>query len=608
MADIPKIIHYCWVGGAQKPKSVELCIESWRKHCPDYEIIEWNESNYDFFSNGYMAQAYQARKWGFVPDYARLDIVFKYGGIYLDTDVEMLTSFDRLLENEAFMGFENTGDGEFFVNCGHGFGAVPQHPIIGAARDLYDSLSFVNADGSLNLLASPYYTTQTLKAFGLKQENRDQKLNGMMVYASDVLCPKTFRTGDLNITDRTVSIHHFTASWLDEKIKKELYHQQRIYHRFGEKGGHYILLAESVLEKYSLGELITKMPKRQLGKVKNEIIRQIELQAYKNGLKTVYRIPEGTSVPILFDTALNSDNLGDQIIMESCEHELSKSIDVSAMKHIPTHRFQTKKEKKDLINAKYKILCGTNILSGHMRQYGLWKLTPNISVLKNTVLMGVGFDSEDPSYDGYTKAFFEGILHSSYLHSVRDRFSELKLKRMGIKNVIYTGCPTMWRLQPDFCSTISPQKAEEVICTVTDYNRNPDKDKKMIETCLQLYNKVYCWPQGIHDEEYLISLGIADKIHMLPRTLQDYDDILKKKEVDYIGTRLHAGIHALSEGHRSIIIAIDNRARCISKDTGLPIIERQDVEASLQKKIESDITIHLTLPWESIERWKEQFK
>ena len=106
-----------------------------------------------------MRQAYEAKKWGFVPDYARLDIIYEHGGIYLDTDVEMVRSFDSLLENECFFGFEDTGDGDFFVNCGHGFGAVPHHEVIRQARDLYEHLSFTNADGSLNLLASPHYTT-----------------------------------------------------------------------------------------------------------------------------------------------------------------------------------------------------------------------------------------------------------------------------------------------------------------------------------------------------------------------------------------------------------------------------------------------------------------
>ena len=181
---IPKIIHYCWVGNKSKPQSVLYCIESWKKFCPDYEIREWNESNYDFNKNVYMKQAYEAKKWGFVPDYARLDIVYQYGGIYLDTDVELIKGLDKLLNQTAFMGFENTGDGEFFVNCGHGFGAEPHHDIIRAARDLYDDVQFLKEDGTYNLVPSPNYTTQTLKKYGLIQENKDQNLPDMTVYLS----------------------------------------------------------------------------------------------------------------------------------------------------------------------------------------------------------------------------------------------------------------------------------------------------------------------------------------------------------------------------------------------------------------------------------------
>ena len=152
---IPKIIHYCWVGRSPKPESVLYCIESWRKYCPDYTIIEWNEDNYDFTKNKYMKQAYEKRKWGFVPDYARLDIVYNYGGIYLDTDVEIISNIDHLLDNVAFMGFENTGDGKYFVNCGQGFGAVPNNEVIGLMRDNYDDLEFIKKDGTLNMLPSP---------------------------------------------------------------------------------------------------------------------------------------------------------------------------------------------------------------------------------------------------------------------------------------------------------------------------------------------------------------------------------------------------------------------------------------------------------------------
>ena len=216
---IPRIIHYCWVGGAPKPESVLSCIESWKKCCPDYEIREWNETNYDFTKNKYMNEAYEAKKWGFVPDYARLDIIYQHGGIYLDTDVEAIRSFDALLDNDAFLGFENTGDGKYQIACGLGFGAARGNEVILALRDSYDGRSFRNEDGSLNLTAAPVYTTQDLLRFGLVPENTDQKLPGVTVYASDVLCPKEFASGKLSCTERTVSIHRYDSSWWSEEKK-----------------------------------------------------------------------------------------------------------------------------------------------------------------------------------------------------------------------------------------------------------------------------------------------------------------------------------------------------------------------------------------------------
>lgn len=604
---IPKIIHYCWVGNAPKPQSVLYCIESWKKFCPDYEIREWNELNYDFFKNEYMRQAYEAKKWGFVPDYARLDIIYEHGGIYLDTDVEMKKSFDELLNNNVFMGFENTGDGEFFVNCGHGFGAEPKNDIIKAVRDLYEDVSFLNDDGTYNMLPSPHYTTQSLKKFGLVQEDKDQKLGDMMVYASDVLCPKNFRTGKVRVTERTASIHHFTASWLDEKIREELVHIQKINKRFGKRIGHVILISESILQKYSFAELFTKLPKRIAKKIKQKIILCIEIRPYMKGLYLVKKQKAGINAPVLLDTAMESDNCGDKIIMDCCEKQLQEYLPLRKSKHVPTHRMVDAEEKEVLKNAKYKIVCGTNILSGNMKTYGLWKLEPDVSPYKNTVLMGVGFDSESIEYDKYTKKLFHAILTKEKWHSVRDSFSERKLKEMGISNVINTGCPTMWGLTPQFCEEIPVKKAKNVVCTITDYCRDSEKDKRMVEILCDNYEKIYFWVQGKYDLEYLEMLKCVEKVKIIPSTLEAYDEVLNQTDLDYVGTRLHAGIRALSAGHRSIIVAIDNRARCIARDTGLKIVEREELSNCLEKNIQTEFKTKLRLPWDEIEKWKTQF-
>lgn len=600
---IPKIIHYCWVGGKPKPQSVLYCIESWKRCCPDYEIREWNESNYDFTKNEYMRQAYEAKKWGFVPDYARLDIIYEYGGIYLDTDVEMLRSFDELLEQDGFMGFENTGDGEYFVNCGHGYGAVPHHEVIRTARDLYDTISFLNADGTPNLLASPHFTTQALREFGLVQENRDQQLPGMTVYASDVLCPKNFRTGKIKKTPRTVSIHHFTASWVDEKIKEEMAHQQKIRNAFGTTLGSKILYAESVFQKYS----VAKIPARMLQKAKMKLISTKDARPYYEGLRRAKAAKVGTAAPVILDTAMGSDNCGDQIIMEACMLQLRDKLDVSAMQHVPTHQFPSDFERMLLSNSRMKILCGTNILSGHMGSYGLWKLGPDVAPYRNTLLLGVGFDSAVLDFDDYTKRLFQTILSKEGIHSVRDSFSEKMLRDMGIQNVLNTGCPTMWRLTPEHCATIPTQKAKNVVCTLTDYCRDEENDRAMLDILLVSYQTVYFWLQGRDDLEYIRSLGYENKVMLVQPDLQSFDAVLEQPDLDYVGTRLHAGIRALNKGRRSLIVSIDNRAECIHADTGLPIIHRKDISKKLKQRIMEEVHSKITIPKSNISQWMEQF-
>lgn len=608
MASIPKIIHYCWVGGNPKPQSVLYCIESWKRFCPDYEIREWNESNYDFTKNEYMHQALEAKKWGFVPDYARLDIVYEYGGIYLDTDVELVASLDSLLQNACFFGFENTGDGEFFVNCGHGFGAVPHHDAIKKARDHYDRAVFRNVDGTLNLLPSPHYTTQILRGFGLVQENRDQHLSGIQVFASDVLCPKNFRTGRLTKTARTVSIHHFSASWVDEKIKAEMEHQKRIIGRFGKRFGKYILYMESVMQKYSLTELITKLPGRVFERIKKRVIVYHEAVPFYAGIlqARIHRIKNKKTV--LLDTSLDSDNRGDEIIVENCLRQLSDYLESEKLTRIPTHRFLHSEEIELLRQNGRKIVCGTNLLSGYMRSYGLWKLGPEVAPYCGAVLMGVGFDSKDESFDHYTKLLLNTILSSDHIHSVRDSFSEKKLKQMGIKNVVNTACPTMWGLTTDRCMRIPSIKANRVVCTLTDYCRDENNDRMMLDILLNCYQKVYFWLQGKEDLNYIQELGYVDRVQLISSTLEAYDRVLAEKDLDYVGTRLHAGIRALSAGHRSLIIAIDNRAECIGADTGLPIMKREDIAILLKEKLMGTIKTEITLPWENIERWKNQFR
>lgn len=214
---IPKKIHYCWFGGSELPEKDKKNIESWRKMCPDYEIIRWDESNYDVSQNKYMQQAYEHKKWGFVPDYARLDIIYKYGGFYFDTDVELLKPLDEFIGHEGFMGFE---DG-YHVNGGHGFGAEAGNELIKELRDFYIGRSFCNIDGECNLTPSPIYITEVLVKNGLKRDNSKQIIKNVVVYPKDYFCPKDVDTFKIKITENTVAIHHFNSTWHTPKMQRQ---------------------------------------------------------------------------------------------------------------------------------------------------------------------------------------------------------------------------------------------------------------------------------------------------------------------------------------------------------------------------------------------------
>lgn len=218
---IPKIIHYCWFGGNELPKSAQKCIDSWKKYCPDYEIIEHNESNYDISKNTYMKEAYEAKKWAFVSDVARLDAIYQYGGIYLDTDVELLKPLDPFLNAKGFMGFEDKKQ----VATGLGFGAEPKSEIVKLMLSDYENIHFVNSENSYDLTPCPVRNTKTLTEIGLIPNGTHQEIQGFVFYPRDVFSPKEHTSGRLKYkTKKTVSIHHYDASWQTQnfRIKKKI--------------------------------------------------------------------------------------------------------------------------------------------------------------------------------------------------------------------------------------------------------------------------------------------------------------------------------------------------------------------------------------------------
>lgn len=220
---IPRIIHYCWFGHNPKPELARRCISSWRQRCPDYEIVEWNESNFSINEcPTYVQDAYNAGLYAFVSDYARLKIVYDHGGIYLDTDVELLKSLDKLLDYCGFFGFENPK----LIATGLGFGAVPQLELLKEMMRDYHNLHFYHEDGSVNYTTCPNVNTHIFLEHGLKQNNKKQILEGnILILPTEYLCPIDYSTDIMRKTFRTISIHWFSKSWMTEASKLE--HKRR---------------------------------------------------------------------------------------------------------------------------------------------------------------------------------------------------------------------------------------------------------------------------------------------------------------------------------------------------------------------------------------------
>lgn len=206
---IPKKIHYCWFGRNELPAKASKCIASWKKYCPDYEIIEWNEDNFDIYQNPYTIYTYENKKFAFLSDYARLQIILREGGIYFDVDVEIVRPLDELLVHRAFFGFETAK----YVNTGVGFGAEPGNRIVESMLKEYDVL----LNGENGTIGCPILNTVALTKKGMVQDGTKQIIDGAVIYPVQYFNPYDDPTGRLNRTDETYSIHWFAKSWMDKK-------------------------------------------------------------------------------------------------------------------------------------------------------------------------------------------------------------------------------------------------------------------------------------------------------------------------------------------------------------------------------------------------------
>ena len=242
---IPKIIHYCWFGGNPLPELALKCIESWKKYLPDYEIKEWNESNFDINCCAYVREAYEAKKWAFVSDYARFWILYQYGGLYFDTDVELIKSIDDLIVKGAFMGCEPWNAAPALsdiktkeaANPGLGLAAAPglglaAAPGLGLYKEVLDDyecdhFTITEKGGPPTVVER---MTKILLRHGLKDDNDIQFIEDIYIYPSEYFCPLDYGTGQMTITENTRSIHHYDASWHNNIEKKIIKIQQRYAH------------------------------------------------------------------------------------------------------------------------------------------------------------------------------------------------------------------------------------------------------------------------------------------------------------------------------------------------------------------------------------------
>lgn len=316
---------------------------------------------------------------------------------------------------------------------------------------------------------------------------------------------------------------------------------------------------------------------------------------------------------ILYEPSIGSDNIGDQIIVDGVKRALQEYLNDAFVIELPTHtpinlRYLNYLERTP---ADLKIVCGSNIIVNklnallHLRQWNV-PIT-SVPLMGKLVFVGVGAQQYGQKISKYTQWAYKKMMRPDFLHSVRDSYTEKALKEVGIDNVINTGCPTMWMLTEEFCKTIPTPKSENTcVFTLTDYKANPKRDSSMIEIIKKNYKNVYFWPQGNGDWKYFNTLPGAEKIEVINPNLKAYNQFLENEEADFIGTRLHGGMRALQNRHRTLIIGVDNRAQELHKDYGVPVVDEKSMD-KLDEIINSDFSTNIKLPNENIRRFLKQF-
>lgn len=271
--------------------------------------------------------------------------------------------------------------------------------------------------------------------------------------------------------------------------------------------------------------------------------------------------------------------------------------------HLPVSRYL-----KHFEGAGHRFVLGSNLLKGRMgprsRQWDVGLATA--SLIGPVVLLGVGWWQYSDPIRPLSRLVYGKVLSREYRHSVRDGLTESRLKALGFSNVLNTACPSMWDLTPEHCVKIPAERADVVVTTITDYNRHAHRDRHMLQVLKRNYREVHVWLQGLGDERYLNELLVGGpNLRVVGPALADFDRLLED-EVDYVGTRLHAGIRALQKGRRSLIVSVDNRAEELHRDFGLPILSLGSMD-SWESQIRTNFETCLRLPEENIRLWRGQY-
>jgi polysaccharide pyruvyl transferase WcaK-like protein len=308
----------------------------------------------------------------------------------------------------------------------------------------------------------------------------------------------------------------------------------------------------------------------------------------------------------ILDTSVASTNLGDQIIMDAVRRELAALMPEAFAYSVASHEWMGLKSRGLLRRSEVAIAGGSNLLSSRMWVRAVWKLSPLDALLvDNVVLMGCGWYHYQRNPDPYTRFLLKGVLSKKHTHSVRDSYTLKMLEKVGVRDAINTGCPTIWGLTQEHCRALPKQKGRAVVTTLNTYIPDKTADRALLDLLRKHYEKVFVWVQTATDHGY--TEGLDSGVTFIPPSLRAYDELLRTEpDLDYVGNRLHGGIRALQLGRRAIIIEIDNRAKEMGKDFGLPTVPRDDYPR-LEAMISGPLEIAVTPPAAAIDRWKAQF-